>query len=140
MLAALPPSALLAGQRLASAELQSLSSAQAAAFEAAESSLAQLGGESQAALDELRRGTEEIGKKQGTLLGGLDRVLSLQGSVLGEFLDIKTLFFYTCAVMLCLALTATPRTSGVRLPIFALLTLNLILEKLLATFEAKKFD
>ena len=127
-------SALLAGQRLASAELQSLSSAQAAAFEAAESSLAQLGGESQAALDELRRGTEEIGKKQGTLLGGLDRVLSLQGSVLGEFLDIKTLFFYTCAVMLCLALTATPRTAGARLPIFALLTLNLILEKLLATF------
>ena len=39
-------------------------------------------------------------------MGGLDRVLSLQGSVLGEFLDLKTLFFSTCAVMLCLALTA----------------------------------
>ena len=50
----------------------------AAAFEQAESSLAQLGGESQAALAELRRGTEEIGRKQGSLLGGLDRVLSLQ--------------------------------------------------------------
>ena len=70
--------ALLAGQRLATSELSQLSSKQAAAFEQAESSLAQLGGESQAALAELRRGTEEIGRKQGSLLGGLDRVLSLQ--------------------------------------------------------------
>ena len=36
------------------------------------------------ALAELRRGTEEIGRKQGTLLGALDRVLSMQASVLGE--------------------------------------------------------
>jgi hypothetical protein len=85
-------SALLAGQQKASASLHDLSTKQAAAFEAAESSLAQLGGESQAALAELRKGTEEIGRKQGTLLGGLDRVLSLQGSVLGEFFDIKVRF------------------------------------------------
>ena len=125
---------LLAGQRLASDELHSLSSRQTEAFMQAESNLANLGGQSQAALAELRRGTEEIGRKQGTLLGGLDRVLSLQGTVLGEFIDIKTLFFYTCAVLTCLAITATQRTASARLPVFMLLTLNLLVEKMLASY------
>ena len=131
---------LLTNQRAASSQLDSLSSQQATAFEKAEISLAQLGGESQAALSELRRGTEEIGRKQGTLLGGLDRVLSLQGSVLGEFIDMKTVFFYTCAVILALALTATQRTATARLPIFMLLTLNLLVEKMLATHIISPVD
>ena len=76
--------ALLAGQLVASAELGELSAKQTEAFERAESTIQQLGGESQAVLAEIKRGADEIGSKQGVLLGGLDRVLSLQGSVLGE--------------------------------------------------------
>jgi hypothetical protein len=45
----------------------------------------------------------------------------------------QAVFFYTCAVLLALALTATPRTANARLPIFGLLTANLCLEKVLAT-------
>ena len=131
---------LLTNQKAASSQLQSLSSEQAMAFEKAESSLAQLGGESKAALETLRRGTEEIGRKQGTLLGGLDKVLSLQGSVLGEFLDMKSVFFYTCAVLLALALTATKPTAAARLPIFALLTINLLAEKMLAVLLVSPVD
>ena len=168
--------ALLAGQRVASAELGELSAKQTAAFDRAESSIQQLGGESQAALAEIKRGADEIGSKQGVLLGGLDRILSLQGSVLGEvcnaaaalaretrsrpavcavdlpwqswlspstilspcaliqFLDIKSVFFYFCAVLLALALTATHYTAAARLPIFAMLTANLTLERLLAAY------
>jgi hypothetical protein len=120
---------LLAGQQAASASLRDLSSQQQEAFEKAESSLTKLGGESQAALAELKRGADELGSKQGLLLGGLDRILSVQGNVLGEFLDMKTLFFYTCAVLLALALTSAQRTMAARLPVFALLTLNFVLEK-----------
>ena len=126
--------ALLEGQKAASRELGSLASQQAEAFDKAGASIKQLGGESQAALLELKRGTEEIGTKQGLLLGGLDKVLSLQGTVLGEFLDAKAVLFYTCAVLLALCLTATQRTGSARLPCFAILTANLLLEKLLATW------
>ena len=125
---------LLEGQRKASAELGELAEQQAHAFAQAEISVQRLGGESQAALLEIKRGAEEIGSKQGLLLGGLDRVLSLQGSVLGEFLDVKTVFVYTSSVLLSLALTSTKPTASARLPLFALLTANLMLERLLATW------
>lgn len=127
-------SQLLEGQRVASASLAELSTSQEAAFERAQSRLAKLGGESKSALEALRRGTEELGAKQRSMIGGLERVLSLQGSLLGEFLDIKTIVFYVCAVLLSLALTATPRTATARLPIFAMLTINVILERLLASY------
>lgn len=123
---------LLAGQQKASQELGALSEAQATAFANAERSVKKLGGESQAALRELKKGAEEIGTKQGLLLGGLDRVLSLQGSLMGEFIDVKTVFIYTCAVLLALALTSTKPTAGARLPLFALLVASLVLERLLA--------
>ena len=64
-----------------------------------------------------------------SLLGGVDRLLGLQDALLGEFMDTKTILFYTCSVLLSLALTSTQRTSSARLPIFLALTLNVLVEK-----------
>ena len=49
-------------------------------------------------------------------------------------MDVKTIVFYTCAVLLGLALTSTPRSSAARFPIFCCLTINVFLEKLLVSF------
>ncbi len=48
-------------------------------------------------------------------------------------MDIKTIVFYACAILLTLSLTATPRTGSARLPMFGCLTLNVVLEKLLVS-------
>ena len=118
--------ALLAGQREASHELGSLKASQAAAFMAAEQSLQGLGRQQSAALHELKVGTEELGAKQQSLLGGLDRLLALQSTLLGDFMDIKSLVFYVAAVILSLSLTSTPRTAAARLPLFLVLSLNVL--------------
>ena len=68
-----------------------------------------------------------------SLLGGVDRLLGLQDALLGEFMDTKTILFYTCSVLLSLALTSTQRTSSARLPIFLALTLNVLVEKAITT-------
>ena len=120
------------GAEQAAADLATLSSSQAAAFGAARSQVEGLSAQSAAALAELHREATELGAKQHSLLSGLDRLLGVQSAVLGEFLDLKTLLFYTCAVLLALALTSTPRSAAARLPIFVLLTTNAILEKCIA--------
>ena len=127
--AAAAAEALLQGQKLAASELESLQRSQAAAFAAAEKAVAGLGAQSAAALEGLKRDTEALSSKQQGLLGGLDRLLNIQGALLGEFMDMKTIIFYTCAVLLSLALTSTPRSSAARFPIFCCLTLNVLIEK-----------
>ena len=126
---------LLDGQRVAADNLASLRNAQDESFERAEKGIEGLGLKSREAFEALRSDTEALGEKQRSLLGGLDRLLNLQGSLLGEFIDVKSVIFFTCSVFLTLALTATPRTSNARLPIFLLLTANTLLEKLVATSE-----
>jgi len=83
-------------------------------------------------LDSLKKDTESLGSKQRSLLGGVDRLLDLQAALFGEFADIKSVLFFTCAVLLALALTSTSRTAAARLPIFAMLTGSCLLEKTLA--------
>ena len=68
-----------------------------------------------------------------SLLGGVDRLLGMQDALLGEFMDTKTILFYTCSVILSLALTSTQRTASARLPIFLALTLNVLVEKAITT-------
>ena len=132
--ASLAAAELLAGQKAASAELASLQSSQQAAFAAAETSLSSLGAQQHAQLSALQADAEALGAKQQTLIGGLDRVLGLQQALLGDFMDIKSVVFYCCAVLLALGLTSTPRTSSARLPLFAVLSLNAFAEKLVGGY------
>lgn len=108
-------------QKMAAVELASLQASQASAFARSETLVATLSHQSSEALDGLRRETDALTSKQRTLLGGLDQLLSAQSVIFGEFMDLKTIVFYTCAVLLGLALTSTPRTAAARLLIFAIL-------------------
>ena len=125
---------LLEGQQAAAAELSSLRSSQAAAFAAAEHSLQTLGTLQHEQLSTLQGQAEAIGSKQQSLIGGLDRVLTLQQTLVGDMMDITSIVFYVCAVGLAFGLTATARTAPARLHLFTILSLNALLEKALAGY------
>ena len=85
-------------------------------------------------LSTLQGQAEAIGSKQQSLIGGLDRVLTLQQTLVGDMMDITSIVFYVCAVGLAFGLTATARTAPARLHLFAILSLNALLEKALAGY------
>lgn len=124
--------ALLEQQLEAKRQLGDLQESTAASFSAANEAIHSASKASRLALDALKEDTEALGSKQRTLLGGVDRILDLQSALFGEFSDIKSILFFTCAVLLATALTSTARTAGARLPIFTVLAANCALEKLLS--------
>ncbi|KAL1496446.1 hypothetical protein AB1Y20_016400 [Prymnesium parvum] len=124
---------LLKGQQLAAMELESLQSSQAEAFAKSEALVSLLSSQSREAMQELKQETEALSSKQRVLVGGLDQLLSAQNIIFGEFMDMKTIVFYTCTVLLALALTSTPRTASARLHIFAIMTINAFIEKFLVS-------
>ena len=85
-------------------------------------------------LSTLQGQAEAIGSKQQSLIGGLDRVLTLQQTLVGDMMDITSIVFYVCAVGLAFGLTATARTAPARLHLFTILSLNALLEKALAGY------
>lgn len=60
-----------------------------------------------------------------------ERVHDLRALVMGEFTGFYSLIFYTISVLISYLLTSTPRTSGARFWLFALMTVNMIMERLL---------
>ncbi len=126
-------SMLLSAQARARDEVQLLSTTTADSLSAARLAIDEAGGASRAALEGLKRDTEEINLKSRSLLGGLDRLIGLQTALLGEFMDVRSVVFFVCAIVLTLALSSSRRTSAARLPALVLLTANVLLEKLLSS-------
>lgn len=62
-----------------------------------------------------------------------DRVNSLQSVVMGEFTGFYSLIFYTISVLISYLLTSTPRTSGARFWLFVLMTVNMVMEQIVAS-------
>ncbi|ESO95827.1 hypothetical protein LOTGIDRAFT_75797, partial [Lottia gigantea] len=60
-----------------------------------------------------------------------DRVSKLQSLVLGEFSGFYSIIYYMFSIILCYLLTSTPRTSGARFWLFAVMTVNMLLEQTL---------
>ena len=122
--------ALLAGQRAAGSELQSLQHRQAAAFATAEARIASIASASRATLDDLQRDAASISSKTAAVEVVLDRVLDLQRMLLGEVSGITTVALYAFALLLLLALT-TPISplAQARLPCLGLLLLSGVSER-----------
>lgn len=58
-----------------------------------------------------------------------ERVSKLQSFMLGEFAGFYTLIFYVLSVIIAYLMTSSNRTSGSRLWLFALISLNFVLER-----------
>lgn len=112
---------LLHGQQLAASELEALQRSQVEAFARSEHMVTLLSTQSLQAMSELKQETEVLSSKQRALLGGVDQLISLQTAIFGDFMDLKTIIFYSCAVLLALALTSTNRSAAARLKIFTVL-------------------
>jgi len=115
----------------ASMQLTTLQATQSESFGKAQLSIDGLSNTSRAALLELKRDTEELGNKQRSLIGGLDQLLSLQSSLLGEFIGFKTAIAVVCGAILATLFTSMERTAEARYPLFALVLCNAFLEKML---------
>merc|ERR1740115_402382 len=51
-------------------------------------------------------------------------------------MDVKSTIFFTCTILLTVALTSTTRTAKARLRIFGVLTANVLLEKMIVSMLA----
>lgn len=66
-----------------------------------------------------------------------DRVSKLQSVVLGEFTGFYSVIFYALSVVIAYLITATPRTSGARFYLFAIMTGNVVLERLIVSYSGE---
>jgi hypothetical protein len=66
----------------------------------------------------------------GDLFSWLKKIAAFQSLALGEFMSIKTILFYSTAIILAYVLTTTPRTSEARFWIYAILVMTFGLERL----------
>jgi len=139
-LAAASAKTLISNQEIAASQLQLLQVSQATAFNTAEASLADLSRYQEAAMIELKRDTNELSAKQQVLLRGLEHVLDIQKTLLSHSMDIGSVTFYCCAVVMTWALTAMPRTAPARVPIFGLLFANALIERVLASSSMVELD
>ena len=69
-----------------------------------------------------------------------DKVTSLQSVVMGEFTGFYSLIFYAISVLISYLLTSTPRTSGARFWLFVLMTMNVVVEQLVANFSTSELS
>ena len=67
----------------------------------------------------------------GDLFAWLKKIAAVQSLALGEFMSIKTLLFYSAAILFAYVLTATSQTSGARFWIYAVLVVTFGLERML---------
>jgi len=74
------------------------------------------------------------------LLRGLDHVLDIQSTLLSHSMDVASVMFYCCAVLMTWVLTAMPRTAPARVPIFSLLIGNALVEHVLASSSMVELD
>jgi len=58
---------------------------------------------------------EEISRLQGELFSHVDRIKEFQHAIMGEFFDIKAVFYYLLFIGLSFLLTSSPRTGHARL-------------------------
>ncbi|CAL1539266.1 unnamed protein product [Lymnaea stagnalis] len=75
--------------------------------------------------------------KQREIIGDLfNQLAKLQTTILGEVSGFYSLFFYLMSVLVCYLLTSTARTSGARIWLFLIMTVNVILEQTLIKWIA----
>ncbi|KAF0973233.1 hypothetical protein FDP41_008440 [Naegleria fowleri] len=63
------------------------------------------------------------------IMNGVMDIISVNTSLLGEYMDIKSVLFYSLAVVLTFLLTSSKYTQNARLYIYLVFTLNLAVEK-----------
>ena len=63
-----------------------------------------------------------------------DRLNSLQSVVMGEFTGFYSFIFYTLSVLVSYLLTSSQRTSGARFWLFAVMTINVVLERVVVAW------
>jgi len=68
------------------------------------------------------------------LLGSLARVQEVQATILGQFYDLHGVVFFVVATICTFLFTSAVRTAQARLPVFLVLALNFLVEKLLGYF------
>ncbi|XP_059142792.1 uncharacterized protein LOC131930354 [Physella acuta] len=83
---------------------------------------------------------KESTKEQKQIMGALfDQLTKLQSTILGEVSGFYSLFYYLLSVLVCYLLTSTSRTSGARIWLFLIWTVNVILEQSLLRWIASVY-
>ncbi|XP_035824439.1 uncharacterized protein LOC101863067 [Aplysia californica] len=78
--------------------------------------------------EDLKRSTVE----QTEIIGHVfDQLLKLQNTILGEVSGLYSFFYYCLSILVCYVLTSTARTSGARMWLFLIMTINFLLEQTL---------
>ncbi|CAH1793055.1 unnamed protein product [Owenia fusiformis] len=73
--------------------------------------------------------------EQRALMGEVfERIQMLQSIVMGEFTGFYSWIFYTFAIIVSYLITSTPRTSGARIWLFAIMTLNIMTERMVVSW------
>lgn len=63
------------------------------------------------------------------ITAAVDKMLVMEEAILQEFLDLNSVFFYVCAVILCFLLTSAPETRAARLALYLAFGINLCFER-----------
>ena len=64
-----------------------------------------------------------------------ERIAKLQSMFLGEISSLYSVVFYSISILIWFLFTSVPRTANARLPLFALMSLNWIIEKVIIYYK-----
>lgn len=69
------------------------------------------------------------------IFDSVEKLSNLQKMLLGEFIGIQSFAFYFIASIVCYLFTSTPRASGARLPLFILLSVLIVTERISVSWK-----
>eukprot|EP01116_Phalansterium_solitarium_P000104 TRINITY_DN10065_c0_g1_i2.p1 TRINITY_DN10065_c0_g1~~TRINITY_DN10065_c0_g1_i2.p1 ORF type:complete len:548 (+),score=177.83 TRINITY_DN10065_c0_g1_i2:81-1724(+) len=117
----------------ANTNLAALFDTQSRALLQTTSSVEQLTNFSANAFNSIAQHYDYIVSVHGQVLESVSAVENFQAALLGEFFDVKTVFFYLGAMALAYLMTTAERTKAARLPLLMALVAMLLVERLLLT-------
>jgi hypothetical protein len=116
-------------QKEAHDELKMLKESQKQAFVQAQASLVDLMHYSEETTKTIHKHQQSFVESFDKLFDTVRKLLTVHTSLIGEFMDLQSILFYTSVIVVSYCLTATQYTANSRIILFATLTVNILVEK-----------